>query len=67
MSNIRREYITAAEAADLLGVDRRSVVRFIDNGDLTALDKLPGRTGAYLFNREDVERFAETRSKANAS
>ncbi|SDF98493.1 DNA binding domain-containing protein, excisionase family [Cellulosimicrobium cellulans] len=67
MSNIRREYITAAEAADLLGVDRRSVVRFIDNGDLTALDKLPGRTGAYLFNREDVERFAEARSKANAS
>lgn len=67
MSNIRREYITAAEAADLLGVDRRSVVRFIDNGDLTALDKLPGRTGAYLFNREDVERFAESRSKTNAS
>jgi excisionase family DNA binding protein len=60
MSNIRRE-VTAAEAADMLGVDRRSVVRFIEHGDLKPAMKLPGRTGAYLFARDEVEQLRDQR------
>jgi excisionase family DNA binding protein len=65
MSNIRRE-VTAAEAADLLGVDRRTVVRYIEHGDLVPSQKLPGRTGAFLIEREAVEQLRDEREAATA-
>lgn len=63
MSNPRLA-ITSDEAATLLGVDRRSVVRFVDRGELTPSLKLPGRTGAYLFERADVEQLQQQRAGA---
>jgi len=66
MVNLERE-MTTAQAAAVLDVEHRSVFRMVKRGELTPSGKLPGRTGAYLFDREDVERLAETRSKANAS
>lgn len=54
--------ITTAEVAALLGVDRRTVHRMVAAGTLSPTLKLPGRTGALLFARADVEALAVERA-----
>lgn len=54
--------ITSREAAELLGVAEIStVMRYVRLGKLVPARKLPGRTGAYLFRRRDVEKLAQHR------
>lgn len=53
--------IPTAEVAQILGVDVRTVHRMADDRRLTPSMKIPGRTGAYLFDRADVERLAADR------
>ena len=48
--------ITTAQVADEYGLSRRTIGRRITEGDLTPLMKLPGHTGAYLFERAEIER-----------
>ncbi|MGB3604224.1 MAG: helix-turn-helix domain-containing protein [Gordonia sp. (in: high G+C Gram-positive bacteria)] len=47
--------ITAAEVADLLQLSRTEVIRRAGDGRLPTTSKLPGRTGAYLFDRAAIE------------
>ncbi|WP_200170783.1 excisionase family DNA-binding protein [Tomitella cavernea] len=54
--------ITAKEAASRLGVTRRAVIAAVERGTLRA-KKLPGRTGAYLFDPADVDARAEAKAK----
>jgi predicted site-specific integrase-resolvase len=57
--------INTAEARAMLGgVDRSTLKRWVDDGKLTPLRKLPGETGGYLFDRAEVERFATERAAA---
>lgn len=56
------DHITTLEVARTLGLHVRSVHRLVDNGVLTPTQKLPGKTGAYLFDREAVERLAAERA-----
>jgi len=49
-----REWITASEAADILGVHPRTVVRRAENG-MIRVTKNPGSTGAWMINRADVD------------
>ena len=49
--------ITTAEAAEILGKTVATVNRLVLIGRLTPARKLPGKTGAYLFNRKDIERL----------
>jgi len=58
------DLITSPEAAAMLGVSVRTVHRKIEEGRLTPAKKLPGPTGAYLFNRADVEALAQQRRDA---
>lgn len=53
--------IGAAEAAALLHIDRSVLTRWVQAGRLTPVFKLPGKTGAYLFHRADVEALAATK------
>lgn len=53
--------LTAAEVADALAVDRSTVMRLVRDGTLPAT-KLPGRTGAFLFQPDDVERVRLARA-----
>lgn len=53
--------ITVAEAAAILEVNRKTVLRRVAAGILRPTQKLPGETGAYLFDRADIERHAEQR------
>ena len=48
--------ITTRQALELLGfTDPSTISRYVQVGKLTPSRKLPGKTGAYLFHRADVE------------
>lgn len=49
------DWITAAELAAQLGVDRTTVIRRVEAGAIKPVAKLPGLTGAYLFARPASE------------
>lgn len=52
------EIIGSAEAAEILGVDRRTLTRMVADGRIEPATKLPARTGAYLFDRAAIEALA---------
>jgi len=47
--------IRVAEAADILGVTKRHIVRLIDKGYFVSVYKYDGIRGPYLLNRAEVE------------
>lgn len=51
----KEHLIPTAQVAEILRVDVRTVHRMADDGRLAPAAKVPGRTGAYLFDRADVE------------
>lgn len=53
-----------AEASELTGLDRRTIHRMVERGELKPVSKLPGLRGAYIFNRADIERIAAERKAA---
>ena len=52
-----RRYLTATEVSDVLGITPRHVRRLALKGRLPYETKLPGGTGVYLFNPEEVARL----------
>ena len=57
MASIQHE-ITVQEAVKLSGLTRRQITYAASTGKLSTR-KLPGRTGAYLLNLDEVRRYAE--------
>jgi excisionase family DNA binding protein len=57
-------FIGAAEACQLLDIHAATLGRWVKSGALTPAHKLPGKNGAYLFNRGDVEALAVERASA---
>lgn len=57
--------LTTVEVAALLGVERHTVPKLVKAGKLAA-QKLPGRTGAFLFERAAVEALADERAGLNS-
>lgn len=62
MPQNRHDTITATEVAEILGVDPRTVQRQAAAGQLPSLAKLPGRTGAYLFSRAEIDALTQGRA-----
>lgn len=59
--------IGSAEACRILGdINRSTLTRWVADGELPAAGKLPGKNGAFLFDRGDVEALAAQRHKASA-
>lgn len=51
------DLLTTAETCDALGgIDRSTLTRWVQTGRITPAQKLPGRTGAYLFDPAEVQR-----------
>lgn len=50
--------MSTAEVASALGVTPRHIARRVSEGSLKAEGKLPGATGAYLFDRAYIESIA---------
>ena len=55
--------ITIAEAVKLTGLSRRAIAWAVHTDKLTAR-KLPGRTGHYLLNVDEVRKFAASKVRA---
>lgn len=51
-------FVSAVEAAEILGIARRSLISRVEAGTVQAAHKLPGRTGAFLFDRSYIEQIA---------
>lgn len=56
MSKMR--LMSTAEVASELGITPRHVARRVSEGSLEAEGKLPGTTGAYLFDADYIESIA---------
>lgn len=52
------DLLGTVEAADLIGVERSTLSRWMATGRIAAAMKLPGRNGAVLFERSEVDRVA---------
>jgi excisionase family DNA binding protein len=50
--------LSTSEVAERLGWSRAKVKRAAKDGRLPIAGKMPGETGAYLFDSDDIERFA---------
>lgn len=64
------EHLSTSQVAAELGVDVRTVHRWTaEDADprLDFLFKIPGKRGAYIFSRDEVERFANHRAAARIS
>ena len=55
--------IGTAEAARILSVDRATITRWYLSGKLPG-QKLPGQTGAYVFDLADVEKLRDDLASA---
>jgi excisionase family DNA binding protein len=53
------DLIGSAEACKVLDIHPATLGRWVTQGRLTPAHKLPGRNGAYLFTRSDVERLRD--------
>lgn len=55
------DLIGTAEVIAALDVDRSTLVRWVERGIAQAHTKLPGRNGAYVFTRSELERLRALR------
>jgi excisionase family DNA binding protein len=60
MHSSTHDLLTTAQVADIAGVDRSTVTRWVGADKLTPAIRTPG--GALLFARADVERLAAERA-----
>lgn len=56
------DLLTTAQVADLLGVTVATVNRWALLGKATPVRKLPGPTGAYLYERAEVDALVAARA-----
>lgn len=59
------DLIGSAEACKILGIERSTLVRWVQLRQIRPAKKLPGPVGPYLYRRSDVERLAEQRKAAS--
>ena len=48
------DLVSTTEAAEILDRHVRTIHRLVNDGQLTPVAKVPGKTGAYMFHRADV-------------
>jgi len=58
--------IGSAEACGILGIDRSTLTRWVlaDPPRINALQKMPGKSGAYIFDAAEVERVRKENEDA---
>lgn len=56
--------VPSSDAAARLGIDRRTLTRWVEAGRIAAATKLPGLRGAYLFDAAEIDRVASERKIA---
>lgn len=62
----RMDVLNAAEAAVILEIDRSTLARWVKSGRIKAT-KMPGRTGALVFQRRVVVTLAQKLATENSA
>lgn len=52
------QLVNVSEVADMLGISKRTVHQRIGAGRIAPIQKMPGQTGQYLFDRSYIEQIA---------
>lgn len=61
------DLVASFEACQILGgIERSTLVRWVQAGRIKPAAKLPGANGAYLYRRRDLERLAAKRAAAES-
>ena len=61
-------HITARQIVETRGVSHRTLMRMVHAREIVPIEKLPGETGAYLFEPDEVERaFRDRQSGKNST
>lgn len=55
------ELIGAATACKILGIHRVTLTRWIAEGLVPVVTKMPSKNGAYVFDRAEIERLSAER------
>lgn len=58
------DLIGSTEACRILSIDKATLTRWVAAGTIQSAHKLPGRNGAYLFARADIEALQAERASA---
>lgn len=58
--------LSTADTARRLGLTTRTIARLVASGRISAAVRAPGVRGAYLFDPDEVERFAASRRGVSA-
>jgi len=66
MEDIEETTVTSATACSWLGIDRSTLTRWVQAGHIKPAFKFPGKAGAFLFERAEVERVQRERTAAAA-
>ena len=61
------DLVGSVEAATIIGVDPSTIARWVERKRLTPVAKAPGRYGAFLFSRTQVQRLARERLTSRTS
>jgi excisionase family DNA binding protein len=61
----RRQLLTSPQVATMLGKSIRTVQRMAEAGELPAM-KLPGETGAYVYDPTEIELWQLRRQRQEA-
>jgi excisionase family DNA binding protein len=66
MDDIEETTVTSSTVCSQLGIDRSTLVRWVQAGRITPAFKFPTSNGAYLFERAEVERIRNERTAATS-
>lgn len=56
------ELIGSADVCALLGIERSTLIRWVQLGQVKYTIKMPGKSGAYLFDPEYIARLVEAQN-----
>ena len=61
------DLVGSSESCRILDIHPATLTRWVAAGSVIPAHKLPGKNGAFLFNRADIEQLAEKRRVEAAS
>lgn len=59
------DLIGSTESCRILSIDKATLSRWVTAGNIIPAHRLPGKNGAMLFRRRDIERLAAKRAEAS--
>ena len=63
LSMTSEPFLTSSQACGILGISLATLTRWVASGRVEAAQKLPGKTGAFLFAAGEIERERADRAE----